>query len=315
MKKILYLTCFLAVISAIAGGALAYVNSITAPIIQEMGIAAEKENLELMFPGAEFAEIDYVDETGLVKGAFEAAGQGYIYKVETNGYSSTPIIFMIAFDNDGKVVGFTPLQQQETSGFGSRVFEEGYTSQVIGKTSADGFPLLSGATVTSTAVVDGINAAKAIFNDMKGITADPNAPAEPVAPTLSLGNPVALDSDLTRFDAKVEEIGDGVYLVRVKGYGLIDPEGHAGESSVEYARNEFEVTIDKSTMKVVSVKNTTFGDTPKIGDSAVSEDYLVLFNDLDGTDMTQEIDTVTAATWTSKSVVAAVQAALNAANQ
>ncbi|MEG2835132.1 FMN-binding protein [Anaerorhabdus sp.] len=315
MKKILYLACFLAIISAIAGGALSYVNSITAPIIKEMGIAAEKENLEIMFPGAEFTEIEYVDETGLVKGAYEATGKGYIYKVETNGYSSTPIIFMIAFDNDGKVVGFTPLQQQETSGFGSRVFEDGYTSQVIGKTSADGFPLLSGATVTSSAVVNGINAAKSVFNEMMGITADPNAPVEEIKPELALGNPVKLSEDFARFDAQVEETGDGVYTVKVKGYGLIDPEGHAGESGTEYARNVFEVTIDKANNKVVSVVNTTFGDTTGFGDKATSEDYLALFTDLDASNLDQDIDTVTGATWTSKSVLAAVQAAINAANQ
>ena len=315
MKKILYLACFLAVISAVAGGALSYVDSITAPIIKEMGIAAEKENLELMFPGADFSEIEFTDETGFVKGAYEATGEGYIYKVETNGYSSTPIIFMIAFDNAGNVVGFTPLQQQETNGFGTRVFEEGYTSQVIGKTSADGFPLLSGATVTSSAVVNGINAAKAVYNEMQGITVDPNAPVEPVKPTLSTGKPVALDADFAQFDAQAEETADGVYTVKVKGYGLIDPEGHAGESGHDYARNVYEVTIDKENQKVSSVKLVTFGDTEGIGDSGASEEYLELFKDLSTADLTQEVDTVTAATWTSKSVVAAVQAAINAANE
>ena len=48
MKKIITLALFLAVVAGLAGGALSFVNGITAPIIQEAAIAAEKER-ELFF--------------------------------------------------------------------------------------------------------------------------------------------------------------------------------------------------------------------------------------------------------------------------
>lgn len=310
MKKIAYLACFLAIISAIAGGALAYVNSLTAPIIQEMGIAAEKENLELIFPGGTFTELEYTDETGMVKGVYEAAGEGYVFKIEANGYSSTPIQFMLAFDLDGKTVGFKVLSHQETSGFGARVFEEDYTNEVLSRTSADAYPLLSGATVTSTAVVKGIDAAKGIFNTMNGIVVDPNEEAEIEIPALSLGNPVALSEDLSRFDAQVTDQTNGVFLVAIKGYGLIEGDPEHGD----YIRNEFEVEIDLESRQVVRVSLVTFGDTKGIGDKVDTEEYYALFEGLSLDDMSQSIDTVTGATWTSKSVIAAVQAAMTTAS-
>ena len=74
MKKILHLTVFLALISAIAGGALAAVNAVTAPIIEESAIASEKANLELIYPGADFKAVELSGDTGSIIGAYEAAG-------------------------------------------------------------------------------------------------------------------------------------------------------------------------------------------------------------------------------------------------
>lgn len=42
MNKIFYLALFLAVVSAIAGGALAFANQMTAPVIAENNERAEK---------------------------------------------------------------------------------------------------------------------------------------------------------------------------------------------------------------------------------------------------------------------------------
>lgn len=305
MKKIAYLACFLAVISAIAGGTLAAVNSLTAPIIEEMGISAEKANLELIFPGAAFKEVEYTDESGLVKGVYEAEGKGYIFKIETFGYSSTPVMFLLAFDAEGKTVGFKALSHQETSGFGARVFEEDYTNQVLSKSSADSYDLLSGATVTSTAVVKGINAAKVIFNAMKGIETT-EADTEIKAPTLALGNPVSFDADYASNAAVVEDKGNGLYSVEVKGYGLLEGDPEHGT----YTINVVEVQVDLVTRTIASVELVSFGDTKGIGDKTVNEEYYALFKGLSVDDLKQEVDTVTGATITSKSIIAAVQAVM-----
>ena len=58
MKKIITLTLFLAVVAGLSGAALSFVNGITAPIIAEAAIAAEKENLVKIYPGAEFMPVE-----------------------------------------------------------------------------------------------------------------------------------------------------------------------------------------------------------------------------------------------------------------
>ena len=52
MKKILHLTIFLAVVAAVAGGALAFANDLTTPIIEKNQLAAEKESLKILYPEA-----------------------------------------------------------------------------------------------------------------------------------------------------------------------------------------------------------------------------------------------------------------------
>ena len=288
MKKIITLTLFLAITSAVAGGILAYVNELTAPIIDGMAIEAEKENLELIFPGADFEEVAFEDETGLVKGAYLAQGQGYIYKVEVVGYnSSSPVVFMIAYDNDANNVGFAILSQQETSGFGSRIDTPEFIDTVIGTTVNDSISTLSGATVTTKAVVSGINAAKAVYAIHAGVTVDVQEPTEPEAEVLTLSSAFATD-------AQIVENVDGVYTISAKGY---------------VANNTVVVTITDGI--VASVEVTEFNDTPTIGDLATTDEYLSSFV---GKDPSSQVDVVSSATLTSKSILAAVQLALNDAN-
>ena len=286
MKKIIYLTCFLAIVCAIAGGALTVVNDMTAPVIESMAIEAEKENLELIYPGADFTEVENTDDTGLILGIYEAAGQGYVYKLQNTGYSSTPFQFLIAFNLDGTVGGYQMLQSSETNGFGARAWEDEYTNTILGLTSSDAFPLLSGATVTSTGVVE-------------------NAVAE--APALATGNPVALNSDLADYNATVtDEVADGdktTYTVTAYGFGLLN-----GQS--DYSENVFEVVVNNTDLTIDSIAMTQFGDTAGIGDKIDTPEYFDLFK---GATIDSSVDTVTGATFTSNSAIAAAQAALNAA--
>ena len=105
MKKIIHLTVFLAIISALAGGVLGFVNQITAPIIAEKKIAAVKASLQEIFPGAtDFAEIT-IEENDVVVNAYEAAGSGYAFNVSIQGYKDV-IEFIIGFDLNGKMIDF-----------------------------------------------------------------------------------------------------------------------------------------------------------------------------------------------------------------
>lgn len=167
MKKSLYLGLFLGLVSVCAAFFISLVNSFTSPIIEENLIKAEKVNLEKMYPGSDFKALEFKNDSGLVHGLYEASGKGKIFKLSGYGYSSTEIIFLAAFNEEGVLESILPLQHGETNGFGSRCFEEGY-SKTLNKAGKDGdFEILSGATKTSTAIINGLKQAREILKGLK----------------------------------------------------------------------------------------------------------------------------------------------------
>ncbi|MBQ6222508.1 MAG: FMN-binding protein [Solobacterium sp.] len=163
-QSTIYKVLLLGVLCAFCGLLLSGVNGLTAPIIEEAAIQKEKANLVLIYPDAEFKEVkDYDDPTGLITGIYTAEGLGTVYKIHNVGYNSNGFTFLLAFNNDGTVGGFQVLEHGETDGFGSRCFDEEYVSSVESLTTSDSAPLLSGATLTSTAIKQGYDAAKALF--------------------------------------------------------------------------------------------------------------------------------------------------------
>lgn len=307
--KIIKMGLFLAVVAAIAGGALSAVNSVTAPIIAENAIASERANLELIFPNTdEFVVVeDFEDENGLIIGVYEAVDAGMAYKVEVMGYAN-PILFMVGISDDAEIVGFQILDLNDTPGIGDRVDSSEFTDNVIGKTTTDGIPVLSGATVTSGAVVTGINAAKAMFNEQKGIE-DDGSGAVVETPPIQFGASVGIFTNQTERVAGeiVEENTEGdetTYLVSSKGYAVL-------EGGYDDAKpNIFEVVINTASNTIVSVSLVEMNDTQGIGDKIDAEEFFEQFVGLDITDNTIEVDAVSGATVTSVSVARAVRAAI-----
>ena len=292
MKKSLYLACFLAVVSAVAGGLLAAVNNLTQDRINANALAEVMGSLETMFPGTDYEEItDYTDETGLVTGVYEAAGQGYLFQVASNGYKG-PIQFVIGIDNNSTIVGYDVISNTETSGIGTRVAEDAFKNTVIGKTTGDTIDTLSGATISSTAVVNGIDAAKAVYADLSGNTAPaPSATAQP-------------DSEPEESDSAtvVDQTTDGTQTtVTVQAQGF-------------QGANTYEVVLDTENQSVISVTMTQFNDTPGIGDQ-VNEEYLAGFAGMTSLDQISGADVVSSATYTSNSAIEAVSAAFAASQE
>ena len=163
----LYKAVLLGVLCAVCGLLLSGVNALTEQIISAAAIENEKANLELIYPGAKFAAQDFTDDSGYIQGVYSAEGKGMIYKIHAVGYNSEGFTFLLAFNEDGSVGGYQVLEENETGGFGKRCFEDDYVSQIKGLTSSDSAPLLSGATLTSTAIQKGYAAASALFNSGK----------------------------------------------------------------------------------------------------------------------------------------------------
>ena len=171
MKKIIHLVVFLGVLSAIAGGLLSYVNGLTAPVIQENALAAEKASLQELFPDTdEFAKLEFTDETGIVENVYDAGEAGFAFKCSNIGFNtSTPIQMIIALDNEGTTIGFQVVSHQETAGLGDVIETEGFNENVVGRTIDEDIDLVSGATYSSTAVREAIQAAKAVFTQITGV--------------------------------------------------------------------------------------------------------------------------------------------------
>ncbi|KAF0226973.1 MAG: electron transport complex protein RnfG [Erysipelotrichaceae bacterium] len=166
MKKIISLTLFLALCSALAGAVLAGVNSITAPIIEEQKIAAVKASLQKIFPTAdEFKEITFEDESGFVKNVYEATGEGYAIKVSIQGYKDI-ITILVGFDLHDKIVGFEVTALNDTPGIGTKVGEPEFANSIIGKPITTKLDTISGATISSSAAIRGIDAAIAVYQSL-----------------------------------------------------------------------------------------------------------------------------------------------------
>ena len=105
--------------------------------------------------------------------------------------------------------------------------------------------------------------------------------------------------DYSGCKAKVTDLGNGKYHVVVRGYHALNDGGDD---------NEFDIVVKDG--KVASIECTTFSDTKGIGDAAISDDAL---SKLVGVSLKDEVDTMSGCTYTSRSVVAAIQAALKEA--
>jgi electron transport complex protein RnfD len=96
------------------------------------------------------------------------------------------------------------------------------------------------------------------------------------------------------------------YACQAKGFGLVT------NADGEYEMNEAMVVVDKSTGKIKSISMINFGDTAGVGDMATSDEALAQF---EGKGLEDEVNLVTGATFTTRSVASMAQAALNAAQE
>jgi electron transport complex protein RnfG len=164
MKKILHLTLFLAVVSALAGGALAFANNLTAPVIAANAEREEKQILLELYPDAsleDFHIVDYTVDNTTVNKIYEYDGN-YIFNMTVSGYKEGTT-FLVAISKDtGDITTFKAISNGDTKGIGSKITESAFAQSVEGKSASGPLDTISGATVTSTPVVNGIHEAAEI---------------------------------------------------------------------------------------------------------------------------------------------------------
>ena len=191
IKKSLKDIVVLVSICSVFAVALAFVNSITAPIIADRLAGAANEAYNAVLPGAvSFEDVDlsqYTLPATVVEAKKETSGLGYAIKLETKGYGSG-MVLIIGVGSDGTVTGATCVTSNETNGV-----EKTYGSQFTGKdvTGASAVDTVAGSTMTSdaykSAVIDALNSA-AIFG---GATVDVRTEDEILADNLNAVLPEA----------------------------------------------------------------------------------------------------------------------------
>ena len=167
---VLRLAGTLLLICAVTAGLLAGVNSITAPIIDDLNAAKTQEAISAVLPGGFDTMVeDYADATGIVSKVYQGAN-GYAVEVGPGGFDNT-ITMMVGIDNEGKVLGISIVNHTETAGLGAVADADtpkgiAFREQFIGTSGSvsvtkDGGTLdaITGATITSRAICVGVNAA------------------------------------------------------------------------------------------------------------------------------------------------------------
>ncbi len=160
MNKTLKLTLFLAIVSAIAGAALGFANNVTAPIIAENALKAEKATLKIIYPDVSDDAFAIVEEnvSKTIEKVFEVEGKGYIFKMKVAGYKDGTT-FLVALNDDGTIYDYVAISNGDTSGIGTKVTEENFRNTLKDKDATSDALLndtITGATVSSKPVLQGI---------------------------------------------------------------------------------------------------------------------------------------------------------------
>ncbi len=182
-KEYIAPTLVLVVICLVITFALAFVNSITAPIIEANGIRNANAARAELLPAAEsFEEFDgelavISPDNVYVTECYVAEGVGMVVTVETKSFGGI-LTEMIGLDANGAITGVKVTAHGDTQGLGTKAFDANYLGQnYTGKTELAGaanikgdssVTFISGATISSNGVYQGVNAALAQYELVGG---------------------------------------------------------------------------------------------------------------------------------------------------
>lgn len=173
MKYIMRLTLTLLLITAVVAGLLAFVNELTAGRIDELTRQKAEQAMREVLPAQDYTPLDAALPQGVTE-AYRAGDAGYVVRVAPNGFGGA-IDLMVGVRADGTVNGVAVIAHSETASLGANCTREEFRAQYAGgagpfAVGQDGGTIeaLTGATVTSRAVTDGVNAALDFVREVQG---------------------------------------------------------------------------------------------------------------------------------------------------
>ena len=290
-KKQLPAYAVLAIIALVAALVLALTHFVTAEPIARHQREALNKAFGTVMPLPEGGSYQQITEglegydVSSLYSARDAQGNvvGYCVTASKKGYGG-PVAVTLGVDAQGKVTGCVvgDTSFAESAGFGTRALEEPFREQFIGLDAAEGGTIekLTGATVTSTAVLGATNEALRTVSEVV------------------LGKPVD-GGNLVSFGVKQAPQVDLSALVpggTMKG----SAEGYGGESV------QVTITLDDACL-IATVKVDASTQTPGIGQRCATDEGFL--NSFVGKSLPVEVDVLSGATITSQAVMDAINGA------
>jgi len=171
----------LVIVTVVAAILLGFVHDVTLKAITAQQALSEAEAIASIFENGNITsrEINVIEESPVrrVQEVISDSGLiGYVFYISTIGYGGV-MNLMIGIDSSGVIRGIKVLQHSETPGLGTLATIPAFTYQFIGKSgelvitrSSPGdneIQAVTGATITSSAIVTAVNEALLYFQQMQ----------------------------------------------------------------------------------------------------------------------------------------------------
>lgn len=291
----------LTAICLVVSAALAGTYGLTEPIIEAAKKAeADAARVVVLPGGSNFNELSVSGLENIVD-AYEAGnGAGYVITGIGKGGYGGDLQVMAGIDKDGKITAVKLMDNNETTGIGSKTGEDAYTSQYKGKDSAslDEVTAISGASISSAAFKSAVSNIFQAYGELAGVeVAAPAAEGPPesvIFPDVTDFTEISVDGAKKAFKA-----GDAGIILVMEG------QGYSGAATPM----EIYVGIDLNG-KIAGVAAGEHSETPGLGAEVLKQDYLSAYA---GKDTADGVDARASATETSVGVKKLVQAALDLA--
>lgn len=171
----------LLIVSAVVAAVVSGVNALTDDRYQA-NLAEEKRKAIMTIFNSEtlsYQSMEVPDYGDMPVSAYKVYNGdillGYCIEVAPSGFGGE-ISMMVGFEADRRIKGVSIVSLNETPGLGAKVKDSGYLSQYIGKEGAlvlkQDVDAIAGATISSRAVLDGVNRATEILNAVMGSGGD-----------------------------------------------------------------------------------------------------------------------------------------------
>ena len=171
----------LVIVTVVAAILLGFVHDVTLKAITAQQALSEAEAITSIFEDRNITSREIsVKEGSPIRRAQEVTSDsgliGYVFYTSTIGYGGV-MNLMIGIDSSGVIRGVKVLQHSETPGLGTLATIPEYTDQFIGKSGGlvitraspgdNEIQAVTGATITSSAIVTSVNEALSYFQQMQ----------------------------------------------------------------------------------------------------------------------------------------------------